>query len=277
MFCLNTKEIGGEYIFTCNFKVNYINIKINYFWRNVLFSWSYYKYYNPVKYKDILNQSLWNNSFIRVGGKTAFFKEWYNVNILYVKHVTKENGMFKSFDELQEEFNVPKKCYSEYISLISCMRKEWKTCLKDHRDEENVDDGLKKFLCVKKVTKYCYKEFVKKVCLNVSTTNQYEKWYNDLNIDIDLNSLMQWQSRFETIYWVTLDTKIRMFQYKFIHRRIATNDYLFKIGVKISPICNFCNGESQTLIHLFYSCPNTKSFWNDVNMLLTEKRSSTTN
>ena len=38
MFCLNTKEIGGEYIFMCNFKANDMNIKINNFWRDVLFS-----------------------------------------------------------------------------------------------------------------------------------------------------------------------------------------------------------------------------------------------
>ena len=106
-------------------------------------------------------------------------------------------------------------------------------------------------------------KLVKKNCLDISETNQCEKWSYDLNVDLSI--FIQWQSRFSTIYWVTLDSKIRIFQYKFIHRRISTNDYLFKIGVKNSPQCNFCKVESQTLIHLFCLCPIVSKFWTDLN------------
>ena len=68
----------------------------------------------------------------------------------------------------------------------------------------------------------------------------------------------------------TLDTKIRTFQYKFIHRRIATNEFLFRIGIERTPICNFCKKESQDLTHMFFTCSVVKIFWTEINKWLCE-------
>ena len=35
-------------------------------------------------------------------------------------------------------------------------------------------------------------------------------------------------------------------------------------------MCNFCNQESQDLLHLFCHCPVVKKFWNEVNTWLCE-------
>ena len=42
------------------------------FWTDVLLAWSFYSYYNPVKFKEILSQPLWFNSLIRIDKKTVF-------------------------------------------------------------------------------------------------------------------------------------------------------------------------------------------------------------
>nr|XP_054755365.1 uncharacterized protein LOC129261325 [Lytechinus pictus] len=268
LFYINMNKIGGDYILQCNFTGKDLDKRLNNFWKDVLTSWSHYRYFNPVKYKDIFNQSLWNNSYIKIDGKTIFFEQWFEAGILYVKDIIKNNGLFKTFHELQDDFNLPKRCYLEYFSLISCFRKEWKNTLRSSVTNDESDDvnSLKRFISYKKVTKSCYLTLIKKHCLDISDTNQCEKWSNDLNVD--LSFLIQWQNRFLTTNWVTLDSKIRMFQYKFIHRRISTNEYLFKIGVKNSPLCNFCKTEPQTLIHLFCLCPIVSKFWTEVNTWL---------
>ena len=46
----------------------------------------------------------------------------------------------------------------------------------------------------------------------------------------------------------------------YLHRRIPTNDFLFKIGRKENDNCTFCNNSSETLIYLFWSCHVTSSF-----------------
>ena len=62
----------------------------------------------------------------------------------------------------------------------------------------------------------------------------------------------------------TKETKLRTFQFKFLHRRIATNYFLLKIGISSNSLCSFCNKHTETLEHLFWSCPFTQTFWKNV-------------
>ncbi|XP_030848019.1 uncharacterized protein LOC115926797 [Strongylocentrotus purpuratus] len=268
LFYANTKQIGVVYIFLCNFVGSDLNCSgINGFWKDILFAWSHYRYYNPVKFKDIMNQSLWNNSHIKIDGKTIMYKKWFDKGILFVKDIMKIDGSFKTFLELQEILQLNQGCYLEYFALLFCMKKEWKRILKiGDLEQEREEDGYMKFITFKKVTKPCYEKLVSTFCLNLLNTNQCEKWSYDLNVN--LRDLIQWQNRFEIVYWVTLDTKIRVFQFKFIHRRLATNDYLYKIGIHNSPVCNFCKKEPQSLLHLFCTCSKIQQFWSDINAWL---------
>ena len=62
-------------------------------------------------------------------------------------------------------------------------------------------------------------------------------------------------------YNCTKSTKLREFQFKLLHRRIPTNDFLARIGVKESPNCSFYNEDPKSLHHLLWSCSKTKFFW----------------
>ena len=62
----------------------------------------------------------------------------------------------------------------------------------------------------------------------------------------------------------TKRTNLIEFQFKLLHRRILTNDFLLKTGRKVNENCPFCNNSSETLIHLFWSCHVTSSFWKSV-------------
>lgn len=54
-----------------------------------------------------------------------------------------------------------------------------------------------------------------------------------------------------------------------MHRRISTNDFLTKIGIKDNPNCSFCNREPEKLLHCFWSCPIVASFWHSLIAKLT--------
>ena len=51
---------------------------------------------------------------------------------------------------------------------------------------------------------------------------------------------------------------------KFLHRRVATNDFLLKIGKKETDSCSFCAGSPETLTHLFCYCRSNQTLWNNV-------------
>ena len=54
------------------------------------------------------------------------------------------------------------------------------------------------------------------------------------------------------------------FQFKLLHRRIATINYLFKKGLSSTDICNFCEEKVKTL---FWECSHDQIFWQEVYVL----------
>ena len=60
---------------------------------------------------------------------------------------------------------------------------------------------------------------------------------------------------------MSLETKIREFQYKVLNNIVFTNEKLFKIKMIDSPQCTFCKNEIESLEHLFYNCEITRSLW----------------
>ena len=64
-------------------------------------------------------------------------------------------------------------------------------------------------------------------------------------------------------------TKLIIFQFKLVHRRLATNSFLKKIGIKQSDLCTFCKTEEESLIHLFWSCGITSIFWQEFKQWIT--------
>ena len=75
---------------------------------------------------------------------------------------------------------------------------------------------------------------------------------------------VNWENTNQLPFLCTTETKLRVFQFKFLHRRVATNDFLLKIGKKETDSCSFCAGSPETLRHLFWHCRSTHTFWNNV-------------
>ena len=59
---------------------------------------------------------------------------------------------------------------------------------------------------------------------------------------------------------MSLETKIREFQYKVLNNIVFTNEKLFKIKMIDSPQCTFRKNEIESLEHLFCNCEITRSF-----------------
>ena len=62
-----------------------------------------------------------------------------------------------------------------------------------------------------------------------STTLKIQgKWLAE---DLIGNETVNWESTYSLPFWCTKETKLREFQFKLLHRRIAANDFLYKIGL----------------------------------------------
>ena len=60
---------------------------------------------------------------------------------------------------------------------------------------------------------------------------------------------------------VTIDVKIRMFQYKILNNILFLNQRLYYMKRMDSPLCSLCKREAETVPHLFLKCGQSENLW----------------
>lgn len=92
--------------------------------------------------------------------------------------------------------------------------------------------------------------------------------------DLFDRNILQWESIFIQPYKLTIDTKLREFQYKTIMRIIPDNTFLYKCHLVPSNLCDFCFMSIDSITHMFWECPIIQAFWRDVECDLERKLST---
>ena len=63
------------------------------------------------------------------------------------------------------------------------------------------------------------------------------------------------------IFQITIISKMRSFQYKLMFSAILTNQRLFYAKIKDTQKCDFCSLETETPLHLFFTCSKVQTLW----------------
>ena len=72
------------------------------------------------------------------------------------------------------------------------------------------------------------------------------------------------QAIYELPFKITVENKLRCFQFKVIQNILPSNNFLFKMKLKSSPSCDRCHFHQEKLVHLLYECPSVQTFWQKV-------------
>ena len=92
-------------------------------------------------------------------------------------------------------------------------------------------------------------------------------WNQEFEICIDHDI---WRMLFSICFKTVTNNNLIWFQLKFIFRILGTNSYLHKLGIRNNPNCHFCQ-QPESLLHIFYECPNSSELWKDIEKLLKER------
>ena len=74
----------------------------------------------------------------------------------------------------------------------------------------------------------------------------------------------EWKNVFRGVRSVKVSNYVKDVQFKILHRFLATNSLLYKMKKVVSPRCDFCQLEEESIEHLIFNCNLVKSFWIDV-------------
>lgn len=272
-------ELGGKNAFLSNLsKKDLQDFEMrDKFAKEVMEIWTEINFEITLKsFEDFSEQYLWHNSLIRIGNKPVMFKKWYEKGVMKVDHLLQQNrsSRFLSHLEFQAKYGLetPFLQYAGLISSLSHLRRK----ITHEQGIMKVDNKnlINNTFAGLSSTKSFYKSFNEQ--LGTKPTKSQTKWEKDCELKDPE------QMRWETIYCKSFDcsksTTLRNFQFKLLHRKIATNTFLQKIGIKDTNSCTFCQKDIETLMHLFWTCEKTQTFWtslegwlHSVNVLSTKK------
>ena len=91
------------------------------------------------------------------------------------------------------------------------------------------------------------------------------KWAREINLHESFN----WSKTFKRPFSVTKDSTLIWLQTRILHNILATNTLLVKLKLASSDKCSFCKTERETILHLFWECPQSNRFWLDLSQFLT--------
>lgn len=251
-----------EHIWECNLSkadIKKMDIKSN-FWKSVLLQWSEFHFtrdLDTITKDRIFKMRLDHNSIIKVGGKVvttekSTFLKTKIIGDLYKKDkgtlipLSQQDLLEKSlsWNKILQFMGVSKAIPPTWNAIL--IGKSYPRMSKEFQyDFENIP---------KKLTNIYYKQITFK-------QNQHQelasKWNSKLGISIAPEDVDQ---AFKDIKSIISCTKLRDFQFRFLHRKIFTG-YILRIwGLVESDRCVFCEDHYETMDHLFFYCHVTRRF-----------------
>lgn len=215
--------------------------------------------------ENIPKEIIWNNSCIQANNKMFFNKELFNRGIKFIEHIYDFRlKRFYNFIELRDLYNLSDRAFLIYNSLLHSIPNDWKIKLSNQAANSIGPKTcfINNMLTVKKNNRYLYQKYLEK---SPEYRQQYCKTEQKWNTQFDE---LNWRNIYIVPFTCTIDTRLRIFQYKYLMRIIATNRYLLKCKIAPSSLCDFCNMHDETLDHLFWDCCVCQQFWSRLRSFL---------
>ena len=252
---------GGSIIFNCNMDhrdTKIRNIK-NIFYKNILENWFELNEINNDAISKCDNQIIWNNKHILINNSTIFYREWFEKGIIHVGDLY-ENRHFITLNSIRNRFNVNTN-FVQYFGLCRAIPRTWKTEINNIAPNRPYNLASNKYFILNtspKPSKIFYWLYVKTHCKPPEKVKQ--KWKD---IFQDLKE-QHFRKIFIMPYTCTIETKLRNFQLKFIHRILPNRNLLFKMKKINNKNCTFCKNVEDSLEHMFWDCRIVSQFYTAV-------------
>ena len=189
-------------------------------YRDIITNWCNINYYTPQGRLDVMRQSLWYNSHIKVNNQPYSVSKEDMKIIQNIESIINVNEWL-TYPQLKEKYPELRMNFLQYKSLLSAIPKEWKKLLRINNPV--TENFAKKCETTNKVAKMAYEKILQK---QPKVDDKYRyKWEQILRTEIPDK---EWQEGYAHTKRLTLSTKLRLFQYKLNNFAIITNINLCK-------------------------------------------------
>lgn len=229
----------------------------NPFWKDMLQNWA--DFCNAVSCEtvdQVVESPLWFNKNL-LNGENFCIHHWYKKGIRSIIDIIDAHGNFYEFEELKGMYNI-RGTFLDFQSLLRKIPDRWKTIINENKiacmlNRYNVRSNVyvKYLLKDKKGCKPFYDVFAQ-----TSTFQGNTKWEQEFgNIGDD-----EWKTH-NLVIKSLKEVKLKDFQYKITNKILVTRSFLHRINKTDDNLCQYCQQNPETILHLFVQCPIVKRFW----------------
>ena len=213
---------------------------------------------NGIAKEEIKKQRLTLNSKIRIDNKVISSNQLEKFGILNINDMYDDDSKtFLKYEQMKDKFG-NFGSFLMYYAVQNAIPKEWKHSLKG---EQNISDGIIPLEVIEscekqcKIAKFVYQQIVQSQQVQ---DNARIKWNQELGIDLNQ---VEWENIRIENEKIVKSSKLKDFQYRLLSARITTNIRRARYQ-DVSPTCEFCKTELETILHVMYECKMVKSIWN---------------
>ena len=209
---------------------------------------------------SMLSEFLWFNSCIKIDKKSVHFQAFSQKGLNFVGQLF-INGKLKTWEDIQSEFNLTKNQKFRWFQIIHALPKNWKNIINDDNGNSNnlvlYDSHICRGGLIYSLNKLTSKELYQ-LQINYNPTKPtaqeyFEKLFNQINLD--------WKQIYLLCRKTTVDTSLRVFQYKILNNILFLNKKLFMFGIVTDSKCSFCKKNDETVQHIYINCTIVSNLW----------------
>ena len=210
------EKVRGKLILQCHFDCRNLPISMPGFYKDCLDTWSTLTRKEVNSYEDTMNQFVWNNKYILSEGKSLYHALLLNTcGISRVGDLVSKDNIFLGSEKVFNAKLTPSQ-YFLLMGVVTAIPNEWCSAIKGksvhvdpHPFIENsfrVPIRGKMFDLSSVSSKILFREFRSRKEIPPTAQAKFKEKYPSLSID--------WKEIYSLGFNVTLDTNLRVFQYK---------------------------------------------------------------
>ena len=209
-----------------------------------------YSRIEPQNTSKLLAEQVLHNDRIKIGNKVISYTQWIEKGVYNLANFVGDTGKLLTFTEFRNKYGIYMG-FVTYSGLILSLKKYIrKTKIQtDDSSPSNTTVALRTIYSITKGTKASYNILNDSDCNPNCHAERTKKSYCNVC----------WKSCFLKIHKID-DIKLKWLQMRIVHRVIAMNVVLKKMGIINCEQCTFCD-EKHSTEHFLWQCYFTRHFW----------------
>ena len=203
---------------------------------------------------EIFGEVLWSNSRILSNEQSLYNYHFMSKRILTVRDLIDASGQLLGWTEAKQKYHLNSSQILNWLGLIKCMSRIWHDLLINTPiDNCNIEEYPVNKELSAMTSKIAYQNLLKPLLSAPPAQRSLDRVLKLTDID--------WTKIYTLPRITTIESSLRTFQYDILNNILYLNERLFKFNVVESPLCSLCNQASESVLHLFCTCTNTRNLW----------------